>query len=93
MNDDEDDEEIGETEEPDRQKFKDTLATIGALAREAPDHSFQTLCQLFDSRLSRLHGQIQRLISQGSREIDKPLGDLYEDLHWLLLVAGQNIFV
>lgn len=40
-----------------------------------------------EGRLSRLHGQIQRLISTGNRCIDKPLSDLYEDIHWILLVA------
>ncbi len=70
-------------------RYKDTLATIGALGREAPGHSLGVLTQLLEGRLSRLHGQIQRLITQGNRSIDKVLGDLYEDLHWLILVAGN----
>jgi hypothetical protein len=90
---DADDEEIDDTEESDRSRYKDTLATIGALGREAPGHSLSTLSQLLDGRLSRLHGQIQRLISQGDRNIDRPLGDLYEDFHWLLLVAGKLLTV
>ena len=88
---DTDDDEIEETEDSDRQKFKETLATIGALGREAPGHSLNVLCQLLDGRLSRLHGHIQRLIGQGNRDIDKALGDLYEDLHWILLVAGKAL--
>ena len=88
---DDDEEEIGETEESDRQRYKDTLATVGALGREAPEHSLGVLVQLLEGRLSRLHGQIQRLITQGSRCIDKVLGDLYEDLHWLVLIAGNVI--
>jgi len=82
-------EEIDHSEESDRQRFKDTLATVGALGREAPSHSLNVLVQLLEGRLSRLHGQIQRLISQGQRAIDKMLSDLYEDLHWLLLIAGN----
>ena len=88
-NDDEDEDEIEETEESDRVRYKDTLATVGALGREAPAHSLGVLSQLIEGRLSRLHGQIQRLISQGAADIDKVLGDLYEDIHWLLLVAGE----
>ena len=42
-----------------------------------------------EGRLSRLHGQIQRLVQQGCKEIDKVLGDLYEDIHWLLLISGN----
>ena len=51
--------------------------------------SIPLLCQLLEGRLSRLHGQIQRLVQQGSMEIDKVLGDLYEDIHWLLLISGN----
>ena len=43
---------------------QDTLATIGALGREATSHSLPLLAQLIEGRLSRLHGQMQRLISQ-----------------------------
>lgn len=32
---------------------------------------------------------MQRLISQNNRCIDNVLSDLYEDIHWLLLVAGN----
>ena len=35
-------------------------------------------------------GQMQRLISTGNRDIDKVLSDLYEDIHWLLLVTGKT---
>ena len=51
--------------------------------------SVPLLCQLLESRLSRLHGQIQRLVQHGSMEIDKVLGDLYEDIHWILLISGN----
>ena len=85
----ESDDEIGDTEEPDRIKYKEALATIGALGREAPGHSLPLLCQLLENRLSRLHGQIQRLAQSGNMAIDKVLGDLYEDIHWLLLIAGN----
>jgi hypothetical protein len=37
----------------------------------------------------RLHGQMQRIISQGGSSIDIVLGDLYEDIHWILLISGN----
>ena len=88
-NESDDDEEIGETEESDRVRYKETLATIGALGREAPAHSIPILSQLLEARVSRLHGQIQRQIQQGSRTIDRALSSLYEDIHWILLIVGN----
>ena len=66
------------------------LHPIGALGREAPGHCVPLLCNLLEGRLSRLHGQIQRLVQAGSSLIDKVLSDLYEDIHWILLVAGKH---
>lgn len=49
---------------------------------------------LLEERVTRLHGQLQRhqqqlLASPGSSTIDnKMLDDLYEDIHWLILVTG-----
>jgi len=83
------DEEIEETEESDRVRFKDTLSTIGALGRECLDFSLPLLISLLEGRISRLHGQIQRISSQGGREIDQILSDLFEDVHWTLLIAGN----
>ncbi len=37
----------------------------------------------------RLHGQMQRIISTGGSGVDKVLGDLYEDIHWILLISGN----
>ena len=48
-----DDDEIGETEEADRVRYKETLATVGALGREAPAHSVALLVQLLEARTSR----------------------------------------
>jgi hypothetical protein len=52
------------------------------------------LFSLLEERVTRLHGQLQRhqqqlLASPGSSSIDnKMLDDLYEDIHWLILVTG-----
>jgi hypothetical protein len=81
--------EIGETEEADRVRYRDTLGTVGALGRECLDTSLPLLISLLESRTARLHGQMQRLAGQGEREADPLLADLHEDLHWLLLVTGS----
>lgn len=86
---DSDSDELNDTEDSDRIRYKEVLATIGALGREAPGHCIPLLCNLLEGRLSRLHGQIQRLVQAGTLLIDKVLSDLYEDIHWILLVAGN----
>lgn len=55
---------------------------------------FLSSFSLLEERVTRLHGQLQRhqqqlLASPGSSTIDhKMLDDLYEDIHWLILVTG-----
>ena len=73
----------------DRVRYKETLATIGALGRLAAGHVVPLLTDLLEGRIARLHGQINRLVNQGSRDIDRALSNLYDDLHWILLVAGN----
>ena len=82
-------EEIEETEESDRVRYKDTLSVIGALGRECLDLSLPFLISLLESRISRLHGQIHRVSSQGGREIDPVMSDLFEDIHWIVLITGN----
>ena len=82
-------EEIEETEESDRVRYKDTLSVIGALGRECLDLSLPILISLLESRISRLHGQIHRVSSQGGREIDPVMSDLFEDIHWIVLITGN----
>ncbi|MGH0135916.1 UNVERIFIED_CONTAM: hypothetical protein FKN15_061911 [Acipenser sinensis] len=87
-------EEINELQEDDRELFSDQLASIGMLGRIAADHCIPLLTSLLEDRVTRLHGQLQRhqqhlLASPGSGSVDnKVLDDLYEDIHWLILVTG-----
>ncbi|XP_029458385.1 exportin-4 isoform X6 [Rhinatrema bivittatum] len=88
-------EEINELQEDDRDLFSDQLASIGMLGRIASDHCIPLLISLLEDRVTRLHGQLQRhqqhlLASPGSGSTDdsKVLDDLYEDIHWLILVTG-----
>uniref|UniRef100_A0A8C5WN15 Exportin-4 n=1 Tax=Laticauda laticaudata TaxID=8630 RepID=A0A8C5WN15_LATLA len=86
-------EEISELQEDDREQFSDQLASIGMLGRIAAEHCIPLLISLLEDRVTRLHGQLQRhqqlISSAGSSSIDnKMLDDLYEDIHWLILVTG-----
>ncbi|XP_044524907.1 exportin-4 [Gracilinanus agilis] len=87
-------EEISELQEDDRDQFSDQLASVGMLGRIAAEHCIPLLTSLLEDRVTRLHGQLQRhqqqlLASPGSGAIDnKVLDDLYEDIHWLILVTG-----
>ncbi|KAK1169631.1 exportin-4 [Acipenser oxyrinchus oxyrinchus] len=90
----EEEEEINELQEDDRELFSDQLASIGMLGRIAADHCIPLLTSLLEDRVTRLHGQLQRhqqhlLASPGSGSVDnKVLDELYEDIHWLILVTG-----
>ncbi|CAG5865314.1 unnamed protein product [Menidia menidia] len=69
-----DEEEINEIQEDDRELFSDQL--------------------LLEDRVNRLHGQLQRtqqhlMAASDLGSVDrKVLDDLYEDIHWLILVSG-----
>ncbi|XP_061782080.1 exportin-4 isoform X1 [Nerophis lumbriciformis] len=87
-------EEINELQEDDRELFSDQLSSIGTLGRVAADHCIPLLTSLLEDRVTRLHGQLQRtqqhlMASSNLESADrKVLDDLYEDIHWLILVSG-----
>ncbi|XP_077436841.1 exportin-4 isoform X2 [Vanacampus margaritifer] len=89
-----DEEEINELQEDDRELFSDQLSSIGTLGRVASDHCIPLLTSLLEDRVTRLHGQLQRtqqhlMSSSDLASVDrKVLDDLYEDIHWLILVSG-----
>lgn len=59
-------------------------------------HVVTSSCSLLEDRVTRLHGQLQRtqqhlMASSDPGSVDrKVLDDLYEDIHWLILVSGQD---
>lgn len=47
-------------------------------------------CRLLEDRISRLHGQLQRIHQQSCSENDTTILDfLNEDIHWLVMIAGM----
>ncbi|KAK2170788.1 hypothetical protein NP493_1142g00027 [Ridgeia piscesae] len=93
----EEEEEYEETEEDDREKFKDQLCSIGAFCRLVSQHSVPLLSRLLEQRVSRLHGQLQRIQQlaaatppSDSCQLDTSVvNSINEDLHWLLLVSAH----
>nr|XP_046471552.1 exportin-4-like isoform X1 [Neodiprion pinetum] len=86
------DEEIDATEENDRDKFKEQLQTIGNFGRQVPGHSLPLLARLLEDRTNRLSGQLNRMADQSqpmSISSSSLVEALYEDIHWLVLLAGH----
>ena len=57
--------------------------------------------RLMEERVSRLHGQLQRIqqakhtMSPGAKDVHTQcsvLNSINEDLHWLMLVAGKSCY-
>ncbi|XP_020623322.1 exportin-4-like [Orbicella faveolata] len=82
--------EICDLDSDDRELFADQLSTIGSFGRIVPGHALNLLTKLLESRA----GQFERYLSAvknsaGSISSELSSADnLYEDLHWLLLISG-----
>ncbi|GAA50760.1 exportin-4 [Clonorchis sinensis] len=73
-----------ELDECDMIASEDSLFACGACGLAAPEDSTKLLLQLLDDRT-------EKLIRSHSQVLHQPLDDLYEDLHWILLVTGHFI--
>ncbi|VDI81588.1 Hypothetical predicted protein [Mytilus galloprovincialis] len=92
------DSDVDEIEEDDRERFGDVLCCIGTLARMVPYHSIPLLSKILEDRISRLHGQLQRLQQFAAEGHDVSMDTsyltvLYEDLHWIILVATNVLTI
>ncbi|XP_012280513.1 exportin-4 isoform X2 [Orussus abietinus] len=87
------DDEIDGTQEDDRTKFKKQLQTIGIFARRVPRHSLLLLARLLEDRTSMLRNHLSTVVRQrGTNTSESSKADgLYEDLHWLVLIAGHTL--
>ncbi|KAK6640921.1 hypothetical protein RUM44_012619 [Polyplax serrata] len=86
-------EELDESEETDRVKFKDQLLAVGEFGRLCPQHSLPLLSRLIEEKTKELSSRFERLRNQQSATISdsSSLVLLFEDLHWLLLIACNII--
>lgn len=78
--------------ESDREEYKEQLIIIGNFARENPGHSLTILSKLLEEKTRLLQNQLQAMFSSGNQlnmSITKQLFILFEDIHWLLLIAGH----
>ncbi|KAL1394790.1 hypothetical protein pipiens_011705 [Culex pipiens pipiens] len=83
--------EIAEFEESDRERFKEQLIIIGYFGREILGHSLPLLSKLLEDRTRNLGTQLHRLHSTKTMDEagSKALVNLFEDIHWILLVTGH----
>ncbi|XP_073971711.1 exportin-4-like isoform X1 [Rhodnius prolixus] len=84
--------EIEEIEEDDRVRFREQLQTIGLLGRQVPGHSVPLMAKLIEERTIKLYSYLERIHQNSSSMSDtRVLGNLFEDLHWLILIAGHVV--
>lgn len=60
------------------------------MARENPGHSLTILSKLLEEKTRQLHVQFQAMYTNGNQlnmSITKAMEILFEDIHWLLLIA------
>ncbi|GAB1608778.1 exportin-4-like [Argonauta hians] len=97
----EEEEEIEELEEDDRDKFSDQLSSIGSLGRLVADHTVPLMARVIEERVNQFNNQLQILQQMRAPSSPQNLNTsnmsvnegqfkvLYEDLHWLILIAGH----
>lgn len=81
-------------EQNDRDEYKEQLIIIGNCARENPSHSLTILSKLLEEKTRHLHLQLQTMYTNENQlnvSATKMLDILYEDIHWILLIAGHVI--
>ncbi|XP_018372809.1 PREDICTED: exportin-4-like [Trachymyrmex cornetzi] len=83
-------EEVADVEDDDKVKFKAQLQIIGDFGRQVPDHSLPLLAQLLEDRIHKLRDNLNLLVEQNeSSSRPASMDELYEDLHWLILITGH----
>ncbi|XP_011873971.1 PREDICTED: exportin-4-like isoform X2 [Vollenhovia emeryi] len=83
-------EEVADVEDDDTVKFKDQLQIIGNFGRYVPDHALPLLAQLLEDRIHKLRDNLNILVEQNeSSSRPASMNELYEDLHWLILITGH----
>ena len=85
--------EIFDLEEDDREAFSDQLRSVGCIARTIPHHSVPLLVQLIGQCIESCL-QVLAMIRRSPESLysqQNTLDSTYEDLHWLVLIAGFTL--
>ncbi|XP_035899089.1 exportin-4-like [Anopheles stephensi] len=85
--------EITDIEESDRERFKEQLTVMGFFGRQILQHALGLLAKLLEDRTRKLGTHLHMLHASQSLSISDGvnLENLFEDLHWLLLISGHVI--
>uniref|UniRef100_A0A182TAG4 Exportin-4 n=1 Tax=Anopheles maculatus TaxID=74869 RepID=A0A182TAG4_9DIPT len=85
--------EITDMEESDRERFKEQLTVMGFFGRQILQHALGLLAKLLEDRTRKLGTHLHMLHASQSLSISDGvnLENLFEDLHWLLLISGHVI--
>lgn len=78
----------------DREEFKEQLIIIGNFGRESPGHSLTILSKLLEEKTRQLHQHLMQATQcndHSNMMVVRSLGSVFEDIHWLLLIAGHVI--
>ncbi|XP_011647101.1 exportin-4-like isoform X1 [Pogonomyrmex barbatus] len=83
-------EEVADVEDDDKVKYKEQLQIVGNFGRQVLRHSLPLLVQLLEDRIHKLRDNLNILAGQNeSSSRPASMDELYEDLHWLILIIGH----
>lgn len=76
----------------DRDAYKEQLIIVGSFGRENPAHSLSILCKLLEDKIRKLQHFLQQATQcNGNLPNGQNVECIYEDLHWLILIAGHTL--
>ncbi|KFB50065.1 exportin [Anopheles sinensis] len=83
--------EITDIEESDRDRFTEQLKMVGFLGRQILLHALGLLAKLLEDRTRKLGTHLHMLHASKSLSISDGINleNLFEDIHWLLLISGH----
>ncbi|XP_066590217.1 exportin-4-like isoform X2 [Prorops nasuta] len=84
-----DEEVLDISEEDDKVRFKDQLQIIGNFGRQILNHSLSLLSRALENKISALVDLFKKAVEQSGNICQNDCVKLYEDIHWLVLLAGH----
>uniref|UniRef100_A0A7G3ART2 Exportin-4 n=1 Tax=Lutzomyia longipalpis TaxID=7200 RepID=A0A7G3ART2_LUTLO len=83
--------ELYENDVPDREKYREQLIIVGTFGKQFPQHSLAILAKLLETKIQILRENLQQMHSNLHHPSTKIPYTVFEDIHWLLLIAGHVI--